>query len=186
MSTDPFIGEIKIFGFDFAPRGYQFCAGQLLPIAQNTALFSLIGVRYGGNGTTTFSLPDLRGRVPINQGQSQIAPTNYLIGHSGGTAQVTLTGNNLPAHSHTLNAAQVKLNANEYAGDETIPNGNYLAAATDSIYSGNGGTAGVFINGLQILGTTDNTGANIPINIQNPYLVLNYSIAITGIFPTRS
>lgn len=101
MSTEPFIGEIKIFGFNFAPPNYQLCNGQIVSISQNTALFSLLGTTYGGNGQTTFALPDLRGRMPIGQGQGPGLP-DYMMGEVSGTTNTTLTTANLPAHTHTL------------------------------------------------------------------------------------
>lgn len=98
MSTEPFIGEIKIFGFNFAPQNYQLCNGQIVSISQNTALFSLLGTTYGGNGQTTFALPDLRGRMPIGQGQGSGLP-DYMMGEVSGTTNTTLTTANLPAHT---------------------------------------------------------------------------------------
>ncbi|VXC11358.1 Phage tail protein [Flavobacterium sp. 9AF] len=184
MSTEPFIGEIKIFGFSFAPQSYLLCAGQIMSIAQNTALFSLIGTIYGGNGQTTFALPDLRSRMPIGQGQGPGLPV-YNIGQYGGTNSVTLLTQNIPAHMHTLNAMQVKILANNNLGEEQTPNGNYPAITTSDSYN-SVPTTNVFMGGTQISGTTDITGSNIPVNIQNPYLAINYSIAIYGIFPSRN
>jgi len=184
MSTEPFIGEIKIFGFDFAPRGYSSCAGQLLPIASYTALFSLLGTTYGGNGVQTFALPDLRGRMPINQGQGPGLPF-YPMGQYSGNTQVTLTNANLPAHIHTLNSALAQINVDSGTADELNPGGNHLAATNSPIYSGNGGSPNAFLAGGRVGGTTDITGSNIPVNISNPFLVVNYSIATVGIFPSR-
>src|SRR5919109_3928213 len=99
--SDPYVAEIRIFPFNFAPRGWAFCNGQLLPISQNTALFSLLGTTYGGNGQTTFALPDLRGRVPISSSQGP-GLSNYDLGEIGGFESVTLTTNQLPAHTHGL------------------------------------------------------------------------------------
>lgn len=185
MSTEPFIGEIKIFGFNFAPQSYQLCSGQILSIAQNTALFSLLGTTYGGNGQTTFALPDLRGRMPIGQGQGPgLEP--YSMGQLSGTTSVTLLTANIPAHVHTLNSVQVKLQANSGNADELSPDGNFPATASNAAYSGNGASPNTFTGGTQIAGTTDITGSNIPVNIMNPYLTINYSIAIFGIFPSRN
>ncbi|MVO11104.1 phage tail protein [Flavobacterium sp. TP390] len=185
MSTEPFIGEIKIFGFNFALVSYQLCAGQIMSIAQNTALFSLLGTTYGGNGQTTFALPDLRGRMPIGQGQGPGLP-NYFMGQLSGTTNVTLLTSNIPAHVHTLNAMQVKIQASSGNADELSPEGNFPATGSTAIYSSNGPTAGTYMGGTQVSGTTDITGSNIPVNIQNPYLTINYSIAIYGIFPSRN
>lgn len=184
MSTEPFLGEIKIFAFDFSPRGHLPCDGRVMSISQNTALFALLGTIYGGNGVTTFNLPDLRGRVAVNQGQTP-GMDNYTIGESAGSPTVTLMSNNLPPHVHTLNNTRVTLNANDGTADEQSPSGNHFANAAEAIYTGNGGTAGANIQGLQLSGTTDSTGSNAPLNIQNPYLVVNYSIATMGIFPSR-
>lgn len=184
MSTEPFIGEIKIFGFNFAPQNYLLCNGQLLSIAQNTALFSLLGTTYGGNGQSTFALPDLRGRMPIGQGQGPGLP-NYSMGEVGGTTTTTLTTSNIPAHIHTLNAVTVKIKASSANADETSPDGNYFANASTALYSGGGPTSNVFSGGTVVSGTTDPTGSNAPISILNPYLSMNYSIAIYGIFPSR-
>ena len=186
MSTEPFIGEIKILGFNFAPRGYQTCNGQILSIASNTALFSLLGTYYGGNGQTTFALPDLQGRMPIGQGQGQGLP-NYIIGEKAGSTNVTLTTSNLPAHVHTLGAAAVvKIKASSANADEPSPDGNYPATTSAASYSGNGATNNVFTGGTAVSGSTDPTGTNIPVGIMNPYLVINYSIATEGIFPSRN
>lgn len=185
MSTEPFIGEIKIFGFYFAPKGYSTCQGQILSIAQNTALFSLLGTTYGGNGQTTFALPDLQGRMPVGQGQGPGLP-NYVMGQLSGTTNVTLLTANMPAHVHTLNSMQIKLQASSSNADEISPEGNFPATVSNAAYSGNGATPNTFTGGTQITGTTDITGSNIPISIMNPYLTINYSIAIYGIFPSRN
>lgn len=185
MSTEPFIGEIKILGFDFAPQGYQTCSGQIMSIAQNTALFSLLGTIYGGNGVQTFGLPDLRGRVPIGQGTGPGLPS-YSMGQIGGTTSVTLNTSNIPAHVHTLNAVVVKLKASSANADETGPDGNFPANTAGASYSGNGATPNVFTGGTTVSGTTDLTGSNAPFGILNPYLTINYSIAINGIFPSRN
>jgi microcystin-dependent protein len=185
MSTEPFIGEIKILGFNFAPRGYQTCSGQILSIATNTALFSLLGTYYGGNGQTTFALPDLQGRTPIGQGQGPGLP-DYVLGEAAGTTAVSLTTSNIPAHIHTLNAVSAKLPASSANADEISAEGNFLANVSNSIYSGSGATPGIYTGSVQISGTTDMTGSGIPVSILNPYLVINYSIATEGIFPSRN
>src|SRR5215471_5815850 len=123
----PFIGEIRSVGFNFAPSGWAFCAGQLMPIAQNEALFTLIGTTYGGDGQNTFALPDLRGRVPIGTGTDSFG-NSFVIGQSGGTEQVTLTVNQMPSHNHAANCT-------DDAGTKAAPGGNIWA--TD----GSGATA---------------------------------------------
>ena len=185
MSTEPFIGEIKLFGFNFAPKNYALCTGQLLSIAQYSALFSLLGTNYGGNGQTTFALPNLQGRMPIGQGQGAGLPT-YTIGHLAGTTSVTLLTSNMPAHIHTLVNTRVKLQASSANADELSPEGNFPATATNAIYSSNGATPNTYTGGAQITGTTDITGSSYPFNIMNPYLTINYSIALYGIFPSRN
>ena len=185
MSTEPFIGEIKILGFNFAPRGYLTCQGQIMSIAQNTALFSLLGTNYGGNGQTTFGLPDLQGRAPIGQGQGGGLPS-YTIGEKAGAPTATLLLSNLPQHIHTLTNVNVKIKASSANADESVPEGNFPATTTTPSYSGNGATPNVFTGGTAVSGTTDPTGGSIPFDILNPYLTINYSIAIEGIFPSRN
>lgn len=185
MSTEPFIGEVKIFGFDFPPRGYLNCNGQILSIAQNTALFALLGTIYGGNGVQTFALPNLQGRMPIGQGQGAGLPP-YNMGQTAGSTNISILQTNMPAHAHTLNAATVQLKASTANADETSPDGNYPANTTGSTYSGNGPSSNTFTGGTVISGSTDIAGSGLPVAIMNPYLVINYSIAIQGIFPSRN
>jgi microcystin-dependent protein len=184
MSTEPFIGEIKILGFNFAPLGYSKCQGQLMSIAQNTALFALLGTNYGGDGQTTFGLPDLQGRVPIGQGQGASLPY-YTIGEMDGLPSTTLLLSNLPQHIHTLNNVSVRIKTSSGNADESVPEGNFPATTTTPTYSGNGATPNVFTGGTTVSGTSDTTGGNVPFNIMNPYLTINYSIATEGIFPSR-
>lgn len=171
--SEPFIGMIATFGFNFAPRGWAMCNGQLLPIAQNTALFSLLGTTYGGNGQTTFALPDLRGRVPIHFGQGP-GLSNYDLGQVGGTETNTLTVNQMPAHSHPAT-----LHASTQPANDTLPTGNYLAdggayqSATNTQMN-----AGAVTNG--------NSGGNQPTPNIQPYLAINTCIALEGIFPSRN
>ncbi len=181
MSTEPFIGEVKLLGF--APRGYMTCQGQILSIQSNTALFSLLGTTYGGNGQTTFALPDLQGRMAIGQGTGPGLPT-HVMGEKGGYPSVTLTSGNLPAHIHTVNALKVNLQASTANAGEQTPDGTFPAVTTASSYA-EAPTNGVFTGGAVVSGTTDPAGANQPIGIMNPYLCMNYSIAIQGIFPSR-
>lgn len=183
MSTEPFIGEVKIFGFDFAPRGYQLCQGQLLPISTYTALFSLLGTTYGGNGVQTFGLPDLRGRVPNGQGQGPGLPF-YSMGEMAGTTQVTMTTANMPAHVHPAIGINVRIPVANTQADEPSPAGGYLALSSTEMYTG-APTQGAFYGQVGVDGTTGISGANIPLPILNPFLTMNYSIAVTGIFPSR-
>jgi microcystin-dependent protein len=185
MSTEPFIGEIKILAFNFAPRGYAVCQGQTVAIAQNTALFSLIGTYYGGNGQTTFQLPNLQGRMPVGQGQSALG-AGYVMGQTGGVTSVSVLTSNMPAHVHTLTNVAVKIKASSSNADESSAEGNFPATTKASTYSGNGATNNVFTGGTAVTGNTDITGSSIPLNVQNPYLTINYSIATEGIFPSRN
>jgi microcystin-dependent protein len=184
MSTEPFIGEVKIFGFSFSPVGYDFCKGQLYSIAQYTALFSLIGTNYGGDGQTTFALPNLQGRIPIGQGQGPGLP-DYSIGEAAGSPTVTLTTAQMPMHIHTLFNMHVQLKASNAAADENTPGNLYPGVASASVYTASP-TPNVFMGRTQITGTSDATGNGMPFSVANPYLVLNYCIATEGIFPSRN
>jgi microcystin-dependent protein len=184
MSTEPFIGEIKIFGFNFSPISYDFCNGQTYSIAQYTALFSLIGTTYGGNGQTTFNLPNLQGRVPIGQGQGPGLP-NYVIGEQAGANSVTLINGNMPPHVHPGQGINVNIPVAAGSGDTDVPNGAFLAQATGDFYS-SVSTAGNNYGPLAISGQTGIAGSGFPLNITNPYLALNYCIAVEGIFPSRN
>lgn len=184
MSTEPFVGEVKIFGFSFSPRGYDYCNGQLYSIAEYTALFSLIGTTYGGDGQTTFGLPDLQGRIPIGQGQGPGLPY-YSIGEAAGSPTVTLTSANIPAHIHTLSNVSVQLKASSDTADENSAAGLFPGVAASSVYTA-AATPNAFTGGTVISGTTDITGSNAPVGVMNPYLVLNYCIAVEGIFPSRN
>lgn len=183
MSFEPFIGEIKIFGFNFPPRGHLTCQGQLISIAQNTALFSLLGTTYGGNGQTTFALPDLQGRVAKSQGQGPGLP-NYVMGQAAGNTSVTLLTSNMPAHVHAANGITANLPVASGLGTVSSPVGNYLAQAPVDMYA-TAATPNVN-NPLTVSGNTGITGSSIPLSIENPYLVVNYSIATEGIFPSRN
>lgn len=169
--VEPFVGEIALFAGNFAPRGWAFCDGQLLPIAQNQALFSILGTTYGGDGRTTFALPDLRGRVPVHLGTGPGLST-YDLGQNGGTETVTLTVSNLPSHNHSIPA-------NGKAPTTVDPNDAVMAklAKVAPIYAKDGGSIA--------MKPTGNTGGNQPLDIRQPYLTINYIIALQGIFPPR-
>jgi len=184
MSTEPFVGEIKSFGFYFAPRGYMTCQGQLLSIAQNTALFSLLGTTYGGDGQTTFALPDLQGRVPIGQGQGPGLP-DYSMGELAGSESATLTVGNLPGHVHPAQGISARLPVSTGGGDQSDPTNGFIANQGTDIYSSIS-TTNSFYGTVQVTGNTGVTGSGYPVGIMNPYLVLNYSIATEGIFPSRN
>lgn len=183
MSTEPFIGEVKLFGFNFAPRGYDFCAGQLLAIQSNSALFSLLGTTYGGNGVQTFGLPDLRGRVPIGQGQGPGLPT-YTIGEMTGMPTVTLTTANMPAHNHSAAGITVSIPVSTSLGEESSPSGAYLAATSNDFYAP-APTNNTALGHVNVGGMTGVAGSSMPFPIMQPVLAMNYCIATVGIFPSR-
>lgn len=187
MSTEPFIGEVKLLGFQFPPLGYSLCQGQTMSIAEYSALFALIGTTYGGNGTTTFNLPDLQGRVPIGQGQGPGLP-DYTLGEEAGFPSVSLTTANLPAHIHTLNSMRVKIAANETSGSNNSAVDSFAGNNDNNGVWAETATPGLFMapGAAVVSGSTDIIGSNMPIGIMNPYLVMNYSIAIEGIFPSRN
>jgi len=166
-----YIAQILLFAGNFAPRTWAFCQGQIMPISQNTALFSLIGTTYGGNGQTTFQLPDFRGRTPVGTGNG--ANVNIVLGEVAGTAATTLTTANLPAHQHVLQAST-------QPGNKTNPSGGLLASNGDPTY---------LLNGTSVpLGTSSvgMTGGNQPFDSRQPYLGINFVICLQGIFPSRS
>ena len=189
--AEPFLGQISMVGFNFAPRGWAECAGQLLSISQNSALFALLGTTYGGDGRTTFGLPDLRGRVPINFGQGP-GLSNYSLGQQGGTENTTLTVNNLPAHTHPLAEANAKavIGCRTDAANATGPGGNYLGTTSTNTYvSGQSANNNIMNAGTVSFaagGATNPTGGNQPVSNAQPYLCVNFIIALQGIFPSRS
>ena len=183
MSTEPFIGEIKIFGFNFAPRSYATCQGQILSIAQNTALFSLLGTTYGGNGQTTFALPDLQGRMPIGQGQGPGLPF-YTMGEVAGTTNVTLLSNNMPIHNHAATGINVRIPVTAASEDSAAAN-NYIGNAVNDTF-GPAASPTASLGAPVVSGSTAPAGGSQPFSILNPYLTINYSIAINGIFPSRN
>jgi microcystin-dependent protein len=178
---EPFLGQIQPFGFNFAPRGWALCDGQILPIAQNTALFSLIGTIYGGNGVSNFALPDLQGRMMVHQGNGPGLPP-VVIGEAAGSPQQTLLISNMPAHSHMLNASTT-------AAAGSTPTNAFLANANGADNQGNPVT-------VQIYGPTADTtmnpgsiglaGSSVPFSIMPPFLVISVCIALQGIFPSRN
>jgi microcystin-dependent protein len=180
MSIDPFIGEVILFGGNFAPQGWAFCHGQLLSISQNTALFSLLGTTYGGDGQTTFALPDLRGRAPIGAGQGP-GLNNRMLGSSGGEETHTLQVNELPPHDHAI---QLELFASSSPAHRRSPDGAALAATNgEAVYSEPSNLSPMSDDALD--GTVANTGQGQAHNNMSPYLALNYIIALQGIYPSR-
>jgi len=180
-AQDQFIGEIRIFAGNFPPRGWAFCDGQLLPLSQNTALFSLLGTTYGGNGQTNFALPNLNGRTPIGFDQGPGLSLRDL-GESGGSDNVTLTTAELPLHQHSMiTSGSVTLPASSAAGNSDSP-ANTNAANVTNAYSASAGSN---------MKTTDYavelsaTGSSQPHNNLQPYVVVRYIIALQGIYPPR-
>jgi microcystin-dependent protein len=179
---DPFIGQITIFGCNFAPRNWALCEGQLLAISQNAALFSLLGTSFGGNGTSTFALPDLRGRAPVGFGQGP-GLSNYAVGETGGQESVRIDASSYPAHSHALFAAASPATTNTPGGSieaegQTGGRGGTINLA---LYSASGTRTPLASGAL-----TGAAGGGQPHNNLQPYLALNFCIALQGIFPSRS
>lgn len=174
---DPFIGEIALIPYNFAPQGWAFCDGQLLSIAQNTALFSLLGTTYGGNGQTTFALPDLRGRVPLHTGGSGAGPglSSYNLGEQGGVEAITLLASQMPSHNHLVNASSAN-------GTSDSP----ASAVMGKNASGVPQYSGAAPNATMAAAAIAAAGGGQPHENRPPYLGLNYVIALQGIFPSRN
>ena len=171
--SEPFIAEIRIFAGNFAPRSWAFCDGQLLPISQNTALFSLIGTTYGGDGRSTTALPNLQGRIPMHPGRGP-GLTSRRLGQRGGVEMVSLTEAQMPNHTHTLMAAV-------NPGDTSTPENTALATAIgDNVY----GTSSSLVDMADQ--ALPNTGGSQPHNNLQPFLVMNFIIALQGLYPSRS
>jgi microcystin-dependent protein len=169
--ADQFVAEIRIFPFNFAPTGWAFCDGQLLPISQNTALFSLLGTTYGGNGKSNFALPNMQGNVPLHPGQGP-GLSLYDLGQTGGSETVTLLESEIPSHAH-------QLRANPALGDTPVPTNNTMARFTGAYQSTLTGLVTMAPEGLPP------AGGDQPHNNLMPYLTLSFCIALQGIFPPR-
>jgi len=209
---DQYIGEIRMVGFNFAPQDWALCNGQLMSISSNNALFALLGTTYGGNGQTTFGLPDLQGRIPLNVGNGAGLPS-YAWGQKGGAESITLTQQQMPQHTHAATftpsggggtpSVNVTITGSSASGTATSPTGNYLAGVAtvpghsaplyvpgNSAPPGAGTIAGVqaTLSGVSGGGgavTNALTGGNSPVSIEPPYLAVYFIIALTGIFPSR-
>lgn len=175
--SNPFVAEIRIFPFNFAPKGWAFCDGQLLPISQNTALFSLLGTTYGGDGKSTFALPNLQGSAPMHPGQGA-GLSLHDLGEVGGVESVTLLVSEIPLHQHGVGRAA------NVAGDSVVP--------TNSVWAQSGagrGAAALYIAGPPTGKVNQNSlmpsGGSLPHNNMQPYLTLNFCIALQGVFPAR-
>ena len=170
--SEPFLGEIRIVGFNFAPRGWALCDGQLLPISSNSALFSLLGTAYGGDGRSTFGLPDLRGRVAVHVGTGP-GLSNYQWGAKNGSETNTISVNNLPSHSHSYNPASAA------EGDSNEPAGKLLAKTDARSYTATGPA-------VASGGVLGNTGGGQAINNRQPALAVYHVIALVGLYPSRN
>jgi microcystin-dependent protein len=174
--SSPFVAEIRMFGFNFAPTGWAQCNGQLLPLSQNTALFSLLGTMYGGDGKSTFALPNLQGSVPLNWGQSSTG-TEYFEGQQAGSETITLLTSEMPFHTHTLRAQAIDPCDVNQPGPTVVMglsnNGNAYAPRS----------AGNIVN--MNFQATSIAGASFPHNNMMPYLTVNFCIAMQGVFPPR-
>ena len=177
--ADPFVAEIRICGFNFAPKGWAQCNGQLLPISQNTALFSLLGTTYGGDGKSTFALPNLQGCAPMHFGQGP-GLSLRVLGETGGSDTITLLANEMPAHRH-LAAGNVCQTA---TGNQKTPVGNVPAREAAGVTAPYVDDAAP--QGLMAPGSVSSSGGSLPHNNMQPYLTLNFIIALQGIFPARS
>ncbi|MDR3556059.1 MAG: tail fiber protein [Syntrophobacteraceae bacterium] len=177
QATEPFIGQLALVAFNFAPVGWQICQGQVLPISQNTALFSLLGTTYGGDGVQTFALPDLQGRVPLGQGQGA-GLTSRTMGERGGAETHTLTIAEMPYHRHSASLA-----ASPNTANSPNPGGAVLAnTGRTQIYSTGAPTAFMASGVVRV----SPTGGGQPHNIMQPYVVMNWIISLYGVFPSRN
>ncbi|WP_419877456.1 phage tail protein [Brevibacillus centrosporus] len=172
---EPFVGEIRLFAMDFAPKGWAMCNGQLLSIQTNTALFSLLGTTYGGDGRTTFALPNLQGRIPVHVGTSNEFGYTVVAGQSAGEESHTLIMQEIPAHMHTVSASSQK-------ASESSPVGNVWAARENSYATADASLPDSIMHSAAL----SVTGGSQRHENRQPYIVLNFCIALTGIFPPRS
>jgi microcystin-dependent protein len=171
--ADPFVAEIRIFPFNFAPKGWAFCDGQLLPLSQNTALFSLLGTTYGGDGKSTFALPDLQGRAPMHPGQGP-GLSLHDLGETGGSETVALLQSEMPLHAHALRANTLDV------ADTNVPSpsASHALSTGGTLYQP---TANTQLDAQAVMPA----GSSFPHNNMQPYLTLNFNIAMQGVFPPR-
>jgi microcystin-dependent protein len=172
--ADPFVAEIRIFPFTFPPKGWAFCNGQLIPISQNTALFALLGTTYGGDGKSTFALPDLEGSAAMHPGQGS-GLSERVLGQIGGAETVTLLQSEIPVHTHTLRASIEP-------GDNRLPSPTVALSVSTGAFAYQGGSPALEPMAFQALPPA---GGSLPHNNMQPYLTLNFNIALQGVFPQR-
>ncbi|WP_454190373.1 phage tail protein [Paenibacillus sp. Marseille-Q7038] len=171
--SDQYVGEIRMFAGNYPPKGWAFCDGAILPITGNESLYSIIGVTYGGDGTTNFKLPDLKGRLPLHKGTNSKTGTEYTMGQTGGTETVALTLAQLPAHTHAVNAQSA-------AGNTGDPANAFWAASASKQYSVDKNPTG-----LMNAASVSSSGASNPHNNLMPYLPVSFIIALQGLYPTQ-
>ena len=171
---EPFIGEIRMFGGNFAPAGWAFCQGQLMPISENDALFTLIGTTYGGDGQETFGVPDLQGRAPMHAGQGPGITQNYVLGEQAGVESVTLSTQQIPIHNHAVVAST-------NVASSTTASGNITASSNQLKIYDQGGTSKLFANN-----TLTPVGGSQPHENLQPYLCISFILSLFGVFPTQS
>lgn len=179
MFTQPYIGFVTVFAGNFSPVGWMFCNGDLLPISEYEVLFNLIGTTYGGDGVSTFALPNLQSRIPIHPGTSN--GNTYVLGEIGGAESITVTVNQMPAHTHTVASITGAPLVATSAGNLSTPNGNVPAIAPQNLY--NASADGLGLAPTSGTGNTSPAGNNIPMGTLPPYLAMNYIIAVFGIYP---
>jgi len=182
-SSLPLIGSVDMWASNFAPRGWSFCSGQLVAISTSDTLFSLLGTIYGGDGRTTFGLPDLRGRIPIGEGRGP-GLTNHVLGQSGGSETITLSEASLPIHNHAMvGSFTPRAGAGTGLTLDKDPSDKYYGQAEDSIYTDSTGTG---MGPSPVTINVENAGSSQPVEILQPYLGVNYIIAVEGEYPSRN
>lgn len=194
MASTPYIGQIQAFSFNFAPRGWALCTGQLLPINQNQALFALLGTYYGGDARTTFGLPNLQGRAAKGQGQGGSGLSPCVMGQVNGAEHVTLTVTQLPSHNHTLTVypgSAPKVSSQPGTAPEASPGNATLGQLSDPSVSAlnyfyNNQQPDTPLNSGYPSPALANAGGSLPVDIMQPFLVINYCIALLGLFPSRN
>ncbi|MFL5741700.1 MAG: phage tail protein [Flavisolibacter sp.] len=185
MFTTPTLANVTVFAGNFAPRGYALCQGQLMPISENTALFSLLGTTFGGDGQSTFALPDLRGRVAVHPGQGT-GLTNIELGQTGGVENITLDTTQIPVHNHGFVSASGGPSASTTPGTTDLPQNNFPAPVNGSGNAYSTSPSAAHLGPASFSGNTPPAGGNQPFYIVSPFLCMNYIIALEGIFPSRN